>query len=317
MNTKIPIIYVLGLPRLRHRASYLRLDDKAYLHRMSDSFGIDTPADLRLNVHLLLTKEQNQINLENQNRFLVMIATDLTGDDFSEEDQEMCKALWDAFPPDRRLLSADEGSSPLLIEALGKKAAADIQKCDHSIESVAKNFILKVIEAEPVVSPTQNTKEKPAPKTKEASKAKSKTAEKPATDQAAPSAPKLPETLPDDFDVSAYVDTLSELVAIEGATAIALVDVNKKMLLEHHGANLNWNVAALGISEFMQESYKTIEASGVDDGLQNIIISLGNAYHILQPAKNNPAYFYYMVFDRSKDLLASILSQIEKIFAKA
>lgn len=99
-------------------------------------------------------------------------------------------------------------------------------------------------------------------------------------------------------------DSLTELMNIDGAQAVALVDYNSGMLLGDAGSGVDMEVAAAGNTEVIRAKLKTANSLKLNDAIEDILISLGKAYHILRPVASKPGLFFYVVLDRSKSNLA-------------
>lgn len=99
-------------------------------------------------------------------------------------------------------------------------------------------------------------------------------------------------------------DSLNDLMSIDGAQAVALVDYNSGMLLGDAGSGVDMEVAAAGNTEVIRAKLKTANSLKLNDAIEDILISLGKAYHILRPVASKPGLFFYVVLDRSKSNLA-------------
>ncbi|WP_448482134.1 hypothetical protein [Pseudoxanthomonas mexicana] len=99
-------------------------------------------------------------------------------------------------------------------------------------------------------------------------------------------------------------DSLNELMTIDGAQAVALVDYESGMLLGEAGSGIDMEVAAAGNTEVIRAKMKTAAALKLNDTIEDILISLGKAYHIMRPVASKPGLFFYVVLDRNKSNLA-------------
>ncbi|MCH6483048.1 hypothetical protein MMG85_05660 [Pseudoxanthomonas sp. LH2527] len=99
-------------------------------------------------------------------------------------------------------------------------------------------------------------------------------------------------------------DSLNELMTIDGAQAVALVDYESGMLLGEAGSGMDMEVAAAGNTEVIRAKMKTAAALKLNDTIEDILISLGKAYHIMRPVASKPGLFFYVVLDRNKSNLA-------------
>ena len=99
-------------------------------------------------------------------------------------------------------------------------------------------------------------------------------------------------------------DSLNELMLIDGAIAMALVDYNSGMMLGSAGTGIDLEVAAAGNTEVVRSKMKTMKALGLNDEIEDMLITLGKQYHILRPIGSKPGLFFYVVLDRSRSYLA-------------
>lgn len=104
--------------------------------------------------------------------------------------------------------------------------------------------------------------------------------------------------------MSTVTESLNTLMMIDGATAAALGDATSGMMLGGVGTGLNLDVAVAGNTEVVRSKLKTMEALGLRDSIEDILITLGMQYHIIRPIKNKPGLFIYIVLDKSKANLA-------------
>lgn len=99
-------------------------------------------------------------------------------------------------------------------------------------------------------------------------------------------------------------ESLNDLMSIDGAQAVALVDYESGMLLGQAGGGIDMEVAAAGNTEVIRAKMKTASALKLNDTIEDILISLGKAYHIMRPVATKPGLFFYVVLDRNKSNLA-------------
>jgi hypothetical protein len=104
--------------------------------------------------------------------------------------------------------------------------------------------------------------------------------------------------------MSGLNESLSELMTIDGAQAVALVDYESGMLLGDAGGGVDMEAAAAGNTEVIRAKMKTAAALNLNDTIEDILISLGKAYHIMRPVASKRGLFFYVVLDRSKANLA-------------
>lgn len=114
-------------------------------------------------------------------------------------------------------------------------------------------------------------------------------------------------------------ESLDQVMTIDGAIAVALVDYNSGMLLGKAGSSaLNLEVAAAGNSEVVKAKQKTMKNLGLNDQIEDILITLGTQYHLIRLLPSKPGLFLYFALDKAKANLAMArykLSDIEKTVA--
>jgi hypothetical protein len=99
-------------------------------------------------------------------------------------------------------------------------------------------------------------------------------------------------------------ESLEALVAVDGAMCAALVDSSSGMLLGTAGSGLDLDIAAAGNTEVVRAKLKTIKALGLNDTIDDILITLSTQYHVIRPLADNPSVFLYLVLDSAKANLA-------------
>ena len=99
-------------------------------------------------------------------------------------------------------------------------------------------------------------------------------------------------------------DTLKKLLEVDGAMAVALVDSASGMMLGSAGGGVDLDVAAAGNTEVVRAKLKTMKSLGLNDKIEDILITLGKQYHIIRLISSKPGLFLYFVLDRNKANLA-------------
>jgi len=98
--------------------------------------------------------------------------------------------------------------------------------------------------------------------------------------------------------------SLEELMTLDGSMCAALVDSTSGMILGNIGSGIDIEVAAAGNTEVMRSKIKTMRALGLNDVVEDILITLGKQYHIIRPSSRQEGVFIYVVLDKQRANLA-------------
>ena len=98
--------------------------------------------------------------------------------------------------------------------------------------------------------------------------------------------------------------TLDELMTLDGAMCAAVVDSASGMMLGSAGSGVDLEVAAAGNTEVIRSKMKTMRSLGLNDVIEDILITLGKQYHILRPSARKEGVFLYYVLDKQRANLA-------------
>lgn len=107
--------------------------------------------------------------------------------------------------------------------------------------------------------------------------------------------------------------SLEDLMKLEGAMACAVVDGNSGMVMGKTGSGVDLDVAAAGNTEVVRAKLKTMAALGIDDTIQDILITLGKQYHVIRPFVTIPGVFIYLVLDKARANLAMARIKVQSI----
>jgi hypothetical protein len=110
--------------------------------------------------------------------------------------------------------------------------------------------------------------------------------------------------------------SMTTAMTIDGALAAALVDFRSGMCLAQAGTGLNLDLAAAGNTQVVRAKLQTMESLGLrKNGIEDILITLADQYHLIRLVPNNAGLFLYLVLDRAKGNLALArykLTEIER-----
>lgn len=115
-----------------------------------------------------------------------------------------------------------------------------------------------------------------------------------------------------DLDVS-----LKECMNIAGAVGACLVDYTSGMTLGTAGGGreLDLEVAAAGNTEVVRAKMRTMADLGLKDSIEDILITLGNQYHLIRPITSNrgEGLFFYVALSKANANLAMARRQLQSI----
>lgn len=104
---------------------------------------------------------------------------------------------------------------------------------------------------------------------------------------------------------------------IDGALGAALVDYGSGMALGTVGGgkDLDLAVAAAGNTDVVRAKVRTMEMLGLNDEIEDILITLGSQYHLIRLLKGRGAtgFFLYLALDKGRANLAMARHQLKKI----
>jgi len=113
-----------------------------------------------------------------------------------------------------------------------------------------------------------------------------------------------PPTSNQELPMATIKQTLDELMTLDGAMCAAVVDSASGMMLGSVGTGVDLEVAAAGNTEVVRAKTKTMRSLGLNDVIEDILITLGKQYHILRPSARKEGVFIYYVLDKQRANLA-------------
>ncbi|MFD8702370.1 hypothetical protein ACFV1W_07080 [Kitasatospora sp. NPDC059648] len=109
------------------------------------------------------------------------------------------------------------------------------------------------------------------------------------------------------------------MTSIEGAIGAALVDYNSGMALAtlDGPGGLDLNVAAAGNTDVVRAKMRTMDMLGLQDGIEDILITLSSQYHLIRPlaGRTGKGLFLYLALDKGRANLAMARHQLSRIEA--
>ena len=112
-------------------------------------------------------------------------------------------------------------------------------------------------------------------------------------------------------------NSLKKLMNIEGAIGAALVDFDGGLTLGTIGGGglLDLDVAGAGNLEVVRAKVRVMEQLGLDDKIEDILITLGTQYHIIRPLETRPTMFLYLAIHREQGNLGLARHQLRAVEA--
>ncbi|NXY97032.1 hypothetical protein HYE82_22140 [Streptomyces sp. BR123] len=109
------------------------------------------------------------------------------------------------------------------------------------------------------------------------------------------------------------------MTSIDGVLGVALVDYSSGMALGTLGGSkdLDLGVAAAGNTDVIRAKVRAMEMLGLQDEIEDLLITLGNQYHLIRVLKSRSGsgLFLYLVLDKGRSNLAMARHQLRRIEA--
>lgn len=99
-------------------------------------------------------------------------------------------------------------------------------------------------------------------------------------------------------------DTISEIMKIDGAKAVSIVDASTGMMLGAEGKGLDLEYASAGNTELYHAKQKIMKSLNINEKIEDFLITLDTQYHVLVPSKKDDTIFIYAVFMKADCTLA-------------
>lgn len=108
-------------------------------------------------------------------------------------------------------------------------------------------------------------------------------------------------------------DSMTQLLAIEGALTAALVDSSCGMVLGNAGSGIDIDLAAAGNTEVVRAKLKTMRSLNLNVEIDDMLITLGKQYHIIRPVAKKEGLFIYLVLDKVRSNLALARRKVQEV----
>ncbi|WP_219846586.1 hypothetical protein [Salinibacter sp. 10B] len=118
-------------------------------------------------------------------------------------------------------------------------------------------------------------------------------------------------------DILSINDAIDRLLDIDGAIGAAIVDYESGMTLGTGGGrDLDMELAGAGNTEVVRSKKNILEDLGVNDRIQDLLISLEAQYHLIRMCERHDDIFIYVVIDRNRGNLGLARRMIDQIDKK-
>lgn len=107
---------------------------------------------------------------------------------------------------------------------------------------------------------------------------------------------------------------ISDASQIAGFIGACLVDSDSGLMLASEGGGkLDLEAASALNTQVVKAKLQAIETLGLNDGIEDILITLGKQVHLIRPLEANPAMFLYVALDKKGANLGMARIQVKKI----
>jgi predicted regulator of Ras-like GTPase activity (Roadblock/LC7/MglB family) len=115
-------------------------------------------------------------------------------------------------------------------------------------------------------------------------------------------------------DVLSIQEALDELMDVDGAIGAAVVDYENGMTLGTVGGrDLDMELAGAGTTEVVRSEHNIINDLGLNERVEDLLISLNSQYHLVRMCQRHDDVFIYLVINRDKGNLGLARRSIDQI----
>lgn len=110
----------------------------------------------------------------------------------------------------------------------------------------------------------------------------------------------VPAQLKEERGLNMKDQDLSSITTLSGFIGACVVDCDSGMLISRIGGEtMDLELASAANAEVVRAKKKAIEALGLNDNIEDILITLGKHYHLIRPLSAAPSLFLYLALDKA------------------
>lgn len=108
---------------------------------------------------------------------------------------------------------------------------------------------------------------------------------------------------------------ISALSGITGFIGACMVDSETGLMMASEGGDGKLDLEAAGAAntEVVKAKLAAIEMLGLDDSIDDILITLGKQFHLIRPLEKTPTVFLYVALDKKSANLGMARVQVKKV----
>lgn len=111
--------------------------------------------------------------------------------------------------------------------------------------------------------------------------------------------------------------SISDASKINGFIGACVVDGDSGLMLASEGGGrLDLNMVAALNTDFVKAKQNAIDQLGLDQHIEDILITLDHQIHLIRPVEQNRSLFIYVALDKSKANLGMARIQLKSIESK-
>jgi predicted regulator of Ras-like GTPase activity (Roadblock/LC7/MglB family) len=110
--------------------------------------------------------------------------------------------------------------------------------------------------------------------------------------------------------------SIADTTKIAGFIGACLVDGDSGLMLASEGGGrLDMNMVAALNTDFVKAKQNAINELGLNQGIEDILITLEKQVHLIRPLDKNPSMFIYVALDKANSNLGMARLQLKNIEA--